>query len=1416
MPMPEKTTRRLILLAAIIVGVAAVAGAGIMFRKASLRSFAAEQRIIGMDFYNKGDHASALGPLSDALKQNQDDVELLLAFADTRAQVPNENARYLHSAVKLFNEVLRRDSDNLTALQHLLELYEHPAIGQLNAFAETAHAILRQQPDNLDAIAAMARFHFTAREYDKAISRITELETAEPDSLEWREFHLAVLDAQTAPESEALALCDSWIAAAPEKAMFEYLKARVYFSIGRFEESAALALTAAKRPATPAQIQQRLIGLLDMVGESDAADGMLMQARQQHGQEAWVWEQAIRRPFMVRDLPAAAAAVKAGEAARGLDANLVKWKAYIATLRADDATLVAALTSMKEIAATATGSDGVALTATAEALEKQRQFTTAEERAAAITALERAVELNPLDARPKFILGMRRYEMGELDLAMQHFGNAWTTEPDWVQAALAYADTLIVLGQPSAAMSVCAAVERRWPLGLAPVHFTFARAWMAIATSATDQQSVATTTGHDAASIIAMLEEYRARAAYQSLPLMYQLLFDAYALIDDTQATAALVQDVAENADAGAEIRLIALQAARRANIDADPTLQDHDAAESLEMLAFRINEMQSQGNIDAALELLNQQRSAAGRDGARVFGIDRLRIAFLAQHVPGSDIVAELRSFAQEHVREPDMPLFVLGIQAAWTNESLVQIALDAAHTNELAGSPRIMLAEANALLEFHPADDRKRAEAMKLIGNALNVAPDSAAAMALMSRALTLGPNPDLNAASDQLERAVNLYPARVDLYPRLISLYQQRGKFEQASAMLDRLSRYRDLPAAVRREEVRLLEQQNSIDQAIVRMTAGNIGDMDETEQVALASLLIRSGRTDEAESTLTPLVDRDQPNELALRLLAELYALTGRFEEGLALLHAHRSGSEFDDVMQQATFLRSFGRLREAEIAYRRALEVNAKDADAINGLVLTLLNLGRFEEARAHAEAGLMVAPKHPGLLRNFALASFDADAATLDLAIERVRELGPEYHALASTLAMVRAVGANTPTAAQLQQARKLAEDSPEFLPAWRLAVDLHARVENIDAAVEIARNAMFRFPAEAAPPEWLTRLLTQQGRFSDALEAARNWRDRMRYAPLLPDVAIAAILLATDRAEEAMQHLKPHERSIRESMPAESQGPSIASRALMRGMLEVGRVDEAIDAAEPQFRYPAWRDAWVNIASQLKVAVAERMLESVTPDMLSEASGALGAAAAWTSLASRSGLDAHFDRARSHAVAAVESPAMAIDARLLLGAIADLRGRTDEAEANYRAVLERQPNHPVAMNNLAFALARQGRNLTEADTLSRKVAEAYPEVPDFLDTRAAVLLSLERMPEAEAVIRQAIAKARNAPQYRLTLARVLLAQKRLDDAERELDQADALLRQASDFDRSLLPQIEAIRSEIQQARTLTLSHEGD
>ena len=117
------------------------------------------------------------------------------------------------------------------------------------------------------------------------------------------------------------------------------------------------------------------------------------------------------------------------------------------------------------------------------------------------------------------------------------------------------------------------------------------------------------------------------------------------------------------------------------------------------------------------------------------------------------------------------------------------------------------------------------------------------------------------------------------------------------------------------------------------------------------------------------------------------------------------------------------------------------------------------------------------------------------------------------------------------------------------------------------------------------------------------------------------------------------------------------------------------------------------------------------------------------------------------------------------IDKNLEAGLAHHKAGRRDRAEALYRKVLSRAPNHPDALHLLGVVAHERGRHEYAVQLISRALA-AFPDFPDARQNLGNALEALGRLDEAAASYRVALTLRPNFALAHANLATVLNQQK--------------------------------------------------
>ena len=137
-------------------------------------------------------------------------------------------------------------------------------------------------------------------------------------------------------------------------------------------------------------------------------------------------------------------------------------------------------------------------------------------------------------------------------------------------------------------------------------------------------------------------------------------------------------------------------------------------------------------------------------------------------------------------------------------------------------------------------------------------------------------------------------------------------------------------------------------------------------------------------------------------------------------------------------------------------------------------------------------------------------------------------------------------------------------------------------------------------------------------------------------------------------------------------------------------------------------------------------------------------------------------------------------SQAAPTDARplLQLGLLLDGTGRRDQAKPIYEQILKIQPDHPIALNNLAFIKAEDGQDLDEALTMAQRARQGMPNSPDIMDTLGWIYLKKNLSDDAIRTFKELVTADPNRATYHYHYGMALLQKGDKLSAKRELETA--------------------------------------
>ena len=379
-------------------------------------------------------------------------------------------------------------------------------------------------------------------------------------------------------------------------------------------------------------------------------------------------------------------------------------------------------------------------------------------------------------------------------------------------------------------------------------------------------------------------------------------------------------------------------------------------------------------------------------------------------------------------------------------------------------------------------------------------------------------------------------------------------------------------------------------------------------------------------------------------------------------------------------------------------------------------------------------------------------------------------------------------------------------QTQPKSWQARLALAELEARIGAPAATVAGAlREAVKVNPAEARPHIALVNQLIGAGDAKTALVAAQDAAAALpnnnevmdalgraelaagdhqralstfkKLASLQPRNAVPEMRLAETYA--AMKDSESASRALRRA--AELQPGNLAiSRAQARLAVADGRPEDALKVArEMQKRAP--QDA-TGFTIEGEIEVSRKNWEA-----------AISAYRSSLKLAPSSETTAKLHTALLAAKKPADAERMAADwlkanpkdgsFHYFLGDVALAQNDLTRAEARYRAVLEVQPDNALALNNVAWLLARQGK--PGALAMAQKANELLPDRAPLVDTLSLALEAENKLPEAIEAQKRAIALEPRDPGLALRLAKLYI---KTGDKTRARGELDALGRLGDKF----------------------------
>jgi tetratricopeptide (TPR) repeat protein len=524
--------------------------------------------------------------------------------------------------------------------------------------------------------------------------------------------------------------------------------------------------------------------------------------------------------------------------------------------------------------------------------------------------------------------------------------------------------------------------------------------------------------------------------------------------------------------------------------------------------------------------------------------------------------------------------------------------------------------------------------------------------------------------------------------------------------------------------------------------------------------LSDLYIQSGRLREAVMEAEEALKQNPDDLNSRRVLARIYtrligdAQQNRYDETMVKKAIEQyqkiTAKEPSDVDSWVML----GRLQtashdtvEAINAYKKALALDANNQDAMSGLAMVYAEAGNTKEA---ADLLRQAAEKDPTPRSLTALAN----------AYEQMKDYG---------------LAAET-----LRRALDQSGGNAELKRAY--AEDL-VRSDQVDAALKVFEELVAADPKDAQSELRISQIYRQKRDFTKARAAAEKAKqiDATNVEVQYNDVSL---LEAEGKLPQAIARLKeildssahksyePPQKAVRIELlerlaflyrESEQWGPAVDA---FRQVLELN--PEAGGSVEAQIvdTYRTAKDfnkAQQEADAALKKYASDRALKATHASLLADLGKSDQAVAETKTLFTGKGKEDRetwlslaqiYEKARNwnemgKALDAAEKLSTAKDEQenihFMRGAMYERMKKFDDAEVEFRKVLEINPENSSAMNYYGYMLADRNIRLQEAHELIKKALDQEPNNGAYLDSMGWVLYRLDKLPEAEQNLRHAL-----------------------------------------------------------------------
>ncbi len=1376
---PKVNLKAVIILVLVLIGLAAGVAVGYKVRK---RIIADRALTAGMAAIEKQDWPEACKHLKQYLLKYPNDENILLRYAEANMSIQPLRPENISAAIAGYRRYLRNQPGNDKITDELARLYF--VVGNHADCAYICRQRLNVAPDDASATLWLARALLAQRQNDEARQLLVRSVARHPEEID--AYGLLSLMAMQDGSETAIQKGFEWLNQAVENnpQSADALARRGRFNLDIRKDIAAaradMLLADSLRPENP-QVRLMLAGGWLDQGELDRAEAEMQAIKQVPAERLAQYNIKTADLLFIQYKAAAILALRRDDGLRGvaiaerglkelLDDHRVMFLPFAAELfladhRVDDARrCVGEYRQAVEDLARQNPAihESLALLPAAIALAEHKPYT-------AINLLEEVTVKQPLYPQVWRILWHAYSQTGQPRRAQAALEAYVQRRPSDRQARLELARSFRDSGRFPQALRLAEEAVQEDPRDAEAI---------VLKCEIVVQADKGKLTATEWAQIETDLRNLEGRQDQAGLLLALVALKHGRT----NEAIAGLEKLAFEKNQVGAALRLVELHAQRG---DKDKAAElcrkaiEHfpaQAAPWLQLASLRHDASEpdavSQTLREALVQLSGEEKSKC--------------VITLASHLFARDERNEgltiLKNHAVEHPEDVPVRLVLLGQPEIRGDPATAQSLID--ELRRIEGSRGIQWRFEQARLWLAENDWRNKSEPItELLSECIKADPQWSAPVLVLGRLHEVVGRDDR--AEEIYRRYFDASPQDIPVAARLLELLQRQQRFAESQQVLNRVSG--DV-SALSAHQIKTAIGREDFEAAIAELEKRVAADEKETASRVLLARLIYTHRKD-PNAALKHLeaaaeVDPDMPAILSSRT-AILHS-EGRDREALELLDsvvARRH--DYPSYLLRAEFHASMNQLAPAEQDYLHLPTFPDTAAEGYQKLGEFYERTGRVEEAIDAWEKGLRAAPEHRTLRINLVRALlFHPDKTNRERGremLETALKQSPDDAGLLSIQAGML-LKEQTPTATEkalrlLEQVVQLnpgdvithrylienARERGELNKASQLAAraigansgnvellllraELEEQLNNLLSARELAQSVI-RIDSKNVPARCLlARMALRRGDWDTAESLCK---EAIRIAPKneLAQLIHADVLNSQDRRIEAIEHLEAY---FQDSESGQAVATLLALADLYRMQKDYAKADQRLAQAESiapakagvfavRLRLLASRedyDAFINLLT------AYNQNHPQDSQMLVTAASILASA----------GAENHIRRLQPLLDRYIAANPSQVEGYMSLAMVFYTIGDREAAVRAYRRLLELDPYHQQALNNLSWILGVEMEKTEEALPFAQKGVLRYPEDYHLLNTRGVLYYKLDMVGEARKDLEKCLAMTNEVP----------------------------------------------------------------